>query len=118
MFAHTASLVTLNVAHLDRFSALVDAAASRADDLPALFDYVHAIAGLWERLGLSEPMVDAQLQDLANRERLADAARRPSEAATDREQLAYYALRTLAALQSVVDDWRRRPVRATASVPR
>jgi hypothetical protein len=102
--------VSLKEANLDRFSALVDAAASRADDLPILFDFVLAIADLWDRLGLRDPFVDAQLGDKATRERLLRAAREPGgAAAAERESLAFYALRTLAALQTFVEGWRRQP---------
>lgn len=103
-------VATLREANLDRFSALVDAAASRADDPTVLFDFVLAIAGLWERLGLRDPFVDAQLDDAETREQLLRAARDPASlAAPERERLAFYALRTLAALQSFVDSWRRQP---------
>lgn len=97
----------LQEVHLDRFSALVDAAAARADDLAALFDYVLAIGGLWERLGLRDARVDAQLRDAENRERLASLARdQRAHSRQEQEGIAFYALRTLAALQSVVEDWR------------
>jgi hypothetical protein len=103
-------VVTLREANLDRFSALVDAAASRADDLTVLFDFMLAIADLWDRLGLRDPVVDAQLGDAETRERLLRAAREPaSAAAPERERLAFYALRTLAALQIFVEGWRRQP---------
>src|SRR5688572_31496019 len=39
-------------ANLDRLSALIDAAAARADDRVVLFDFVLAISELWSRLGL------------------------------------------------------------------
>jgi hypothetical protein len=32
----------------------------------------------------------------------------------ERERLAFYALRTLAALQTVIEEWRRRPALRTA----
>lgn len=101
-------VAALQEANLDRFSALVDAAAARADDLAALFDYVLAIGGLWERLGLRDARVDAQLRDAANRDTLARLARDAGDSSgQDRERIAFYALKTLAALQTVVDDWRR-----------
>lgn len=101
-------VTVLQEAHLDRFSALVDAAAARADDLAALFDYVLAIGRLWERLGLRDPRVDTQLGDAENRERLASLARdQAAHSRQEREGIAFYALRTLAALQTVVEDWRR-----------
>jgi hypothetical protein len=104
----------LEDAHLDRLSALVDAAALRADDLAALFDFVLAIADLWDRLGLRDPFVDAQLGDAEARAQLARAARESDvTSGQDRERLAFYALRTLAALQTVVDAWRRPAVRTT-----
>ena len=104
-------MAALQEANLDRFSALVDAAASRADDLAALFDFVLAIGDLWDRLGLRDPFVDAQLGDAENRGKLARAARDGvTETAPEYERLAFYALRTLAALQTVVDTWRRQPV--------
>lgn len=100
-------VTALQEAHLDRFSALVDAAAARADDLAALFDYVLAIGGLWERLGLRDPRVDAQLRDAENRERLTSLARdQATPSRQEREGIAFYALRTLAALQNFVEDWR------------
>lgn len=106
-------------ANLDRLSALVDAAASRADDLTALFDFVIAIADLWDRLGLCDPVVDAQLRDGATRQSLERAARDATSAsAPDRERLAFYALRTLAALQAVVETWRRQPALRAAVVNR
>jgi hypothetical protein len=109
----------LEEAHLDRFSALVDAAAVRADDLGALFDFVLAIADLWDRLGLHDPAVDAQLGDTETRAKLARAARE-SDATTreEREQLAFYALRTLAALQTVVEALRRRSAPRTTLINR
>jgi hypothetical protein len=106
-------------AHLDRFSALVDAAASRADDLTALFDFVVALGEMWDRLGLRDPFVDAQLGDAENRSKLARAAReRGTGAGQEYERLAFYALRTLAALQTVVETWRRQPALRTAWVNR
>lgn len=112
-------VVTLREANLDRFSALVDAAASRADDPVVLFDFVLAIAGLWERLGLRDPFVDAQLGDAETRERLVRAAREPASAASpERERLAFYSLKTLAALQTFVEGWRRQPALRTAWVGR
>lgn len=108
-------VVTLWEANLDRFSALVDAAASRADDPTVLFDFVLAIADLWDRLGLRDPFVDAQLSDAQTRERLLRAAREPSSAPPpERERLAFYALRTLAALQTFVEGWRRQPALRSA----
>jgi hypothetical protein len=108
-------VAALQEANLDRFSALVDAAASRADDLAALFDFVLAIGDLWDRLGLRDPFVDAQLGDAENRGRLARAAREGGTGTSqEHERLAFYALRTLAALQTVVETWRRQPtVRAS-----
>lgn len=98
----------LQAAHLDRLSALVDAASARADDFPALFDFVIAIADLWERLDLRDGAVEAQLADTERRAQLEQATR--GELPPDeQERLAFYALRTLAALQSVVEGWRRRP---------
>ena len=112
-------VVTLREANLDRFSALVDAAASRADDPTVLFDFVLAIAGLWDRLGLRDPFVDAQLGDAETRERLHRAAREPAGAAPpERERLAFYSLKTLAALQTFVEGWRRQPALRTAGVSR
>jgi hypothetical protein len=111
-------VVTPREANLDRFSALVDAAASRADDPTVLFDFVLAIADLWDRLGLRDPFVDAQLGDAETRERLLRAAREPASAAPpEHERLAFYALKTLAALQAFVEGWRRQPAlrRAWAS---
>jgi|SRR5919108_77197 hypothetical protein len=114
-----APVVRLENANLDRLSALVDAAALRADDLAALFDFVLAIADLWDRLGLRDPFVDAQLADAESRARLARAAReRDVTSGQERERLAFYALRTLAALQIVVDAWRRRPVTQTTLINR
>jgi hypothetical protein len=101
-------------AHLDRLSALVDAAAARADDRDALFDFVLAMGDLWCRLELRDPFVDAQLSDAASREQLARAARDAASAGPEAERLAFYALRTLAAFQTVVEDWRRRPALRTA----
>lgn len=96
--------------HLDRLSALIDAAAARADDRVVLFDFVLAISELWSRLGLRDPFVDAQLNDADNRMRLAQAARQPGEnRGPESERLAFYALRTLAAFQTVVEVWRQRP---------
>ena len=112
-------MVVMREANLDRFSALVDAAASRADDLTALFDFVLAIADLWDRLGLRDPFVDAQLSDAANREQLARVARQPDHAPEpEHERLAFYALRTLAALQMFVESWRRQPTLRTAGISR
>lgn len=112
-------VAALQEAHLDRFSALVDAAAARADDLPALFDFVIAIGDLWDRLGLRDPFVDAQLGDAENRTKLARAARGGAgDSGQEYERLAFYALRTLAALQTVVEAWRRRPAPRTAGVTR
>jgi hypothetical protein len=112
-------VAALQEANLDRFSALVDAAASRADDLASLFDFVIAIGDFWERLGLRDPFVDAQLSDRENREKLVRAARDSATGtAQERERLAFYALRTLAALQTVVETWRRQPVLRTAWVNR
>jgi hypothetical protein len=112
-------VVTLREANLDRFSALVDAAASRADNAPVLFDFLLAIADLWDRLGLRDPSVDAQLSDADTRERLWRAARDPDGSATaDREGLAFDALKTLATLQRFVDGWRRQPPRRNASSSR
>lgn len=106
-------------ANLDRLSALIDAAASRADDRLALFDFVLAIGDLWDRLGLRDPFVDAQLSDENSRARLVRAARGgEGEASQQQEQLAFYALRTLAAFQTVVEEWRRRPALRTAWVTR
>jgi hypothetical protein len=109
----------LREANLDRFSALVDAAASRADDPTALFDFVLAIAGLWDRLELRDPFVDAQLGDAETREELSRAAREPANAAPpERERLAFYALRTLAAVQTFVEGVRRLPELRSAGVSR
>lgn len=106
-------------ANLDRLSTLVDAAASRADDLVALFDFVIAIGDLWDRLGLRDPFVDAQLGDAQSRQSLALAAREGATGVTqDRERLAFYALRTLGALQTVVETWRRQPASGAAVVSR
>jgi hypothetical protein len=113
------TVAALQEANLDRFSALVDAAASRADDLEALFDFVIAIGDLWDRLGLRDPFVDAQLGDAENRGKLARAARDGATGTVqDYERLAFYALRTLAALQTVVDTWRRQPALRTALINR
>lgn len=97
-------------ANLDRLSALIDAAASRADDRVALFDFVLAIGDLWDRLGLRDPFVDAQLSDASSRAELARVAREGGgELSQEDERLAFYALRTLAAFQTVIEGWRRRP---------
>ena len=97
-------------ANLDRLSALIDAAASRADDRLALFDFVLAIGELWNRLELRDPFVDAQLSDADSQMRLAQAARDAGDnLGPESERLAFYALRTLAAFQTVVDGWRQRP---------
>ena len=103
-------------ANLDRLSALIDAAASRADDHVALFDFVLAIGDLWDRLGLRDPFVDAQLSDATARAALTRAAREGSaETTPEHERLAFYALRTLAAFQAVIESWRRsRTVRAAS----
>lgn len=112
-------MAALQEANLDRFSALVDAAASRADDLAALFDFVLAIGDLWDRLGLRDPFVDAQLGDVENRGKLTRAARDGATGtAPEYERLAFYALRTLAALQTVVETWRRQPVARAGLVTR
>src|SRR5687768_12224661 len=71
----TAMVASTQEANLDRLSALIDAAASRADDRVALFDFVLAIGDLWDRLGLRDPFVDAQLSDADSRAQLARAAR-------------------------------------------
>jgi hypothetical protein len=106
-------------ANLDRLSALIDAAASRADDRAALFDFVLAIGDLWDRLGLRDPVVDAQLSDANSRAELARVARGAgSECGQEQERLAFYALRTLAAFQTVTDGWRRRPVLRPAGANR
>lgn len=110
-------MARLEDAHLDRLSALVDAAALRADDLAALFDFMLAIADLWDRLGLRDPFVDAQLGDPEARAQLARAARE-AISGPERERVAFYALRTLAALQTVVDTWRRRSVARTTLINR
>jgi hypothetical protein len=97
-------------ANLDRLSALIDAAAARADDRALLFDFVLAIGDLWHRLGLRDPFVDAQLSDAESRMRLAQAARNGAGMmGPESERLAFYALRTLAAFQTVVEGWRSRP---------
>jgi hypothetical protein len=97
-------------ANLDRLSALIDAAASRADDRVALFDFVLAIGDLWDRLGLRDPFVDAQLSDADSRAQLARVARDGApDGGSDQERLAFYALRTLAAFQTVVEGWRLKP---------
>jgi hypothetical protein len=109
----------LEDAHLDRLSALVDAAASRADDLAALFDFVLAIGDLWDRLGLRDPLVDAQLGDAEGRAQLTRAAREgEATSGQERERVAFYALRTLAALQTVIDAWRGRPTARTSLINR
>lgn len=106
-------------ANLDRLSALIDAAASRADDRVALFDFVLAIGELWDRLGLRDPFVDAQLSDADSRDRLARVARDgDNDSEQEQERLAFYALRTLAAFQTVVEGWRRRPALKAAWVNR
>ena len=105
-------------ANLDRLSALIDAAASRADDRVALFDFVLAIGDLWDRLGLRDPFVDAQLSDAENRAQLARAARDGGGSSQEQERLAFYALRTLAAFQTVIEGWRRRPALRAAWVNR
>jgi hypothetical protein len=106
-------------ANLDRLSALIDAAASRADDRVALFDFVLAIGELWDRLGLRDPFVDAQLSDADSRAQLTRAARDGThEADQEQERLAFYALRTLAAFQTVVEGWRRQPTLRAAWVNR
>ena len=109
-------------ANLDRLSALIDAAASRADDRVALFDFVVAIGDLWDRLGLRDPFVDAQLSDENSRTELARVARGAGGAGggctQEQERLAFYALRTLAAFQTVIDGWRRRPALRAAGVDR
>lgn len=106
-------------ANLDRLSALIDAAASRADDRVALFDFVLAIGDLWDRLGLRDPFVDAQLSDADTRAQLTRAARDGGgESPQDNERLAFYALRTLAAFQTVIEGWRRRPALRDAAVAR
>ena len=106
-------------ANLDRLSALIDAAASRADDRVALFDFVLAIGDLWDRLGLRDPFVDAQLSDASSRAELVRLARGPStELSQEQERLAFYALRTLAAFQTVIEGWRRRPALKAAWVDR
>lgn len=106
-------------ANLDRLSALIDAAALRADDRVVLFDFVLAIGDLWDRLGLRDPFVDAQLSDASSRAQLARAARDGGgDSAQDDERLAFYALRTLAAFQTVIEGWRRRPALRAAWVDR
>jgi hypothetical protein len=114
-------MVTTNQeANLDRLSALIDAAASRADDHVALFDFVLAIGDLWGRLGLRDPFVDAQLSDADSRAQLVHAARNggSDSGQEEQERLAFYALRTLAAFQTVVEGWRRRPALKAAWVNR
>jgi hypothetical protein len=106
-------------ANLDRLSALIDAAASRADDRVALFDFVLAIGELWDRLGLRDPFVDAQLSDANTRAELTRAAReRGADPHTEDERLAFYALRTLAAFQTVIEGWRRSPALRASWVSR
>ena len=106
-------------ANLDRLSALIDAAASRADDRAALFDFVLAIGDLWDRLGLRDPFVDAQLGDANSRAELSRVARGTAgDGIQDHERLAFYALRTLAAFQTVIEGWRRRPALRAAWVGR
>ena len=106
-------------ANLDRLSALIDAAASRADDRLVLFDFVLAIGDLWDRLGLRDPFVDAQLSDAESRAQLARIARDAgAESNQEQERLAFYALRTLAAFQTVIEGWRRRPALRAAWVDR
>jgi len=106
-------------ANLDRLAALIDAAAARADDRAALFDFILAIGDLWDRLGLRDPFVDAQLGDAQSRAQLAQTARDGAgEIDQERERLAFYALRTLAAFQTVVEEWRRRPALRAAWVNR
>jgi hypothetical protein len=114
-----AMVASTQEANLDRLSALIDAAASRADDRAALFDFVLAIGDLWDRLGLRDPFVDAQLSDADSRAQLVRAARDgQGEASQEQERLAFYALRTLAAFQTVVEGWRRRPALRAAWVNR
>jgi hypothetical protein len=112
-------VATNQEANLDRLSALIDAAASRADDHAALFDFILAIGDLWDRLGLRDPFVDAQLSDADSRAELGRAARDGgSTPGHEQERLAFYALRTLAAFQTVVEGWRRRPALKAAWVNR
>lgn len=112
-------VATTKEANLDRLSALIDAAASRADDHAALFDFVLAIGDLWDRLGLRDPFVDAQLSDAESRAQLGRVAREGRcEPGQDQERLAFYALRTLAAFQTVVEGWRRRPALKAAWINR
>ena len=112
-------MVVVQEANLDRLSALIDAAASRADDRVALFDFVLAIGDLWDRLELRDPFVDAQLSDATSRASLARAARDTTAAAdAEQERLAFYALRTLAAFQTVIEGWRRQPSLRAAWVNR
>lgn len=112
-------VATNQEANLDRLSALIDAAASRADDHAALFDFVLAIGDLWDRLGLRDPFVDAQLSDADSRTQLERAARDVrDQAGPEQERLAFYALRTLAAFQTVVEGWRRRPALRDAWINR
>ena len=112
-------MVAVQEANLDRLSALIDAAASRADDRVALFDFVLAIGDLWDRLELRDPFVDAQLSDATSRASLARAARDAAPAADpEQERLAFYALRTLAAFQTVIEGWRRQPSLRAAWVNR
>ena len=112
-------VITHQEANLDRLSALIDAAAARADDRTALFDFVLAIGDLWDRLALRDPFVDAQLSDADSRASLARAARDATlEADPEHERIAFYALRTLAAFQTVIEEWRRRPSLRAAWVNR
>ena len=112
-------VVTHQEANLDRLAALIDAAASRADDRTALFDFVLAIGDLWDRLELRDPFVDAQLSDADSRASLARAARDGTlETDPEQERIAFYALRTLAAFQTLIEGWRRRPSLRAAWVSR
>ena len=112
-------VVASQEANLDRLAALIDAAASRAGDRVALFDFVLAIGELWDRLGLRDPFVDAQLSDADSRAQLARAARDgEGELGGEAERLAFYALRTLAAFQTVVEGWRSRPALRAAWINR
>ena len=115
-----AAMVAINQeANLDRLSALIDAAASRADDHAALFDFLLAIGDLWDRLGLRDPFVDAQLSDAGSRAQLERVARDGGgESSQEQERLGFYALRTLAAFQTVVEGWRRRPALKDAWINR
>jgi hypothetical protein len=68
---------------------------------------------------LRDPFVDAQLGDAETREELSRAAREPANAAPpERERLAFYALRTLAAVQTFVEGVRRLPELRSAGVSR